>query len=313
MKKVIYSLGLFSLMLSLAGCTTEQNVASIKGAEPLKESQFYDMLKKEYGDTELQNYLVSETLKTEFKDVVTEEDIDSAFEEIVVQYGGTKELEEVIKRYGYKDLDSYKELISQNLMIEKLVEDSINLSEKEYEQYHKELVSFNVISVDTEKEAKEVLEKLGKKEKFADLVEEYSTDMNTLQGESGLVSIKDTSLYPEEVLKEVKNIKVGEYSKKAIYSEEQETYYIISPVLNMEEEGSVEESKSDIDEYVKLIKSQDNDYIQNQLSELLKKYDVKVLDETLKGALSGFNLEETDSSESGESSSEETENSESEK
>lgn len=311
MKKVLGSLALFGLLLGASGCSVDKPIANIDGVPAITQSEFYEKLKENYGEAELQSFLVNKVLEKEFGSKVTEEDIDKVYSEIVTQNGGEEALKEMVVTYGYTDLEDYKSQLVQNLYIEELVKASVDLSDEEYQEYFDNMLEFSLIKVSTESEAKEVLDKLAKKESFEDLAGEYSIETYTTEeGSAGYLDIRDDSYYPSEIAEVLVKLEDGKVHEDFVYVEDN-GYFILRTDKNFTlGKHELKDFKEDIKKYVIAIRGQDNDFIQESLGKLLKKHKVVVSDETLKGALSSFNLEDSDNESSSSDKKEESTSSE---
>lgn len=291
-KKLVGSLVLLSTVALLSGCVKDNKVASING-EPINQSELYKELKSEYGTATLQTMLVNKTLEKKFGDKVSDDEVDKAYKDIEKQYGGEKQLENVISMYGYNDLESYKKSIKQNLLVQAMVKDSIKLSDKEYQDYFDNMVDFDLIQLDDENKAKEIISKINKGEKFEDLAYENSLDTYTSSsgGKVGLTDLRNTDTYNPQLMEAVSKLKTGELSKEPIKTDY--GIFVVKVNKNLKQSGAkLEDYKEKIDEYVLNEKSQDSEYVHSLISKLLKEYNVEVVDEDLKDALKSFDLKD---------------------
>lgn len=291
-KKILSSVLLLSLVLIATGCSKDEEVASIKG-ESITQSQLYNELKAEYGFATLQTMLVNKTLEKEYGDKVSKDEIDKAYKEIENQYGGEKQLEEVVSMYGYNDLDAYKKAIKQNLLVEAMVKDKVALSDEDYKEYFDNMADFDLIQVEDESKAKELLAKIEKGEDFNELAYENSVDTYTSsnEGKVGLTDLRNEETYPKQLMETVSKMKDGEISKEPIKTDY--GVFIVKINTNLKtSDAKLDDYKKQIEEYVMTNKSQDSEFVQTELGKLLKEYKVTIADEDLKDALNSFNISE---------------------
>lgn len=291
-KKILSSMLLLSLALVATGCSKDEEVASIKG-ESITQSQLYNELKAEYGSATLQTMLVNKTLEKEYGDKVSKDEIDKAYKEIENQYGGEKQLEEVVSMYGYNDLDAYKKAIKQNLLVEAMVKDKVALSDEDYKEYFDNMADFDLIQVEDEAKAKELIAKIEKGEDFNELAYENSVDTYTSsnEGKVGLTDLRNEDTYPKQLMEAVSKMKDGEISKEPIKTDY--GVFIVKINTNLKtSDAKIDDYKKQIEEYVMTIKSQDSEFVQTELGKLLKEYKVVIADEDLKDALNSFNISE---------------------
>lgn len=291
-KKILSSVLLLSLALVATGCSKDEEVASIKG-ESITQSQLYNELKAEYGSATLQTMLVNKTLEKEYGDKVSKDEVDKAYKEIENQYGGEKQLEEVVSMYGYNDLDAYKKAIKQNLLVEAMVKDKVALSDEDYKEYFDNMADFDLIQVEDEAKAKELIAKIEKGEDFNELAYENSVDTYTSsnEGKVGLTDLRNEDTYPKQLMEAVSKMKDGEISKEPIKTDY--GVFIVKINTNLKtSDAKIDDYKKQIEEYVMTIKSQDSEFVQTELGKLLKEYKVVIADEDLKDALNSFNISE---------------------
>lgn len=286
MKKVLLSsLGLLSCLLLTTGCSKQ--VASIEN-EPITQTQFYNELKSEFGETTLQTLLINDVLERKYG-YITEEEVNKQYQEIENQYTNKKDLDKILSNMGYNSSDSYKKAIKQNLLIHAMVQKNLDLSEKDYQEYFSYMIDFDLIQLDTKETANIVIEKLENGTSFKQLVSEYSLDIasSTYGGNIGLIDSRDHSLYPNELLEKAITMKNSEISKKPI--ETDKGLYIVRMNNNLKYSNiPLDEFKKQIEDYVIEQKVQDSKYIQKQLTNLLNEFDVKIMDDDLSNALYSF-------------------------
>lgn len=135
-------------------------------------------------------------------DKEVDEEIDSIIEEY---YAGDKEQFQSFLEMQNISLDFLRGNIRRDLMMEKIIEDDLKISDQEAEEYFKENrdlfdipeeVKARHILVETKKEAQDVIARLEKGEDFAELAGELSQDPGS-KDEGG-----DLGFFPRKVMAE---------------------------------------------------------------------------------------------------------------
>src|SRR5699024_3581250 len=102
--------------------------------------ELYDEMIEQIGDHALESLIgekiVDQELEKEDKEV-SEEDLDKEIEKMAEQYGGEEAFEQVLASQG-QTLEGLEEGILFNLKVKALLEDEIEVSDEEIEEYFKE-------------------------------------------------------------------------------------------------------------------------------------------------------------------------------
>jgi len=133
---VLASLFWFNKNLFLAGTINGKVVTSL---------EFYSKLAKAHGDETFDSIVREALIKQEAKNkgvTISESDVDKKIEELEKQFGGKEGLDQALTQNN-TNLEDLKQQINIQLIVEKLLEDKLKVSEKEVDQYIKENKKFN--------------------------------------------------------------------------------------------------------------------------------------------------------------------------
>ncbi|WP_207671438.1 peptidylprolyl isomerase [Clostridium thermarum] len=172
---------------------TEDTIVGRVGEVAITKDELYDYMVQQNGEAALNSLIADKIIELEAKSqniTVTQEEIKKEVDEMIEENGGEEYFNQTLEYYGYT-MDEIKSNVQKNLMIKKLLEPTIEITEDEMKKYFEEnKESFNVeeqvnashIIVATEETAKEVKEKLNAGGDFAELAKEYSTDASASTG-----------------------------------------------------------------------------------------------------------------------------------
>lgn len=310
-KKKIFALVLV-LTLMLTGCgkvatlkNGEEVVAKMDGKK-ITANDLYDELKKQGGAVTLTNmidsFIVSKEIKTDDDAESYADSQLSSYKQSYKSYG--QDFGAALKSAGYSGEDEFKEELileyKKNVVTENYVKDE--LKDDEIEKYYDDNIYGDIearhilISPNTDddmsdeekeeaekkakKEAEDIIKKLDKGEKFADLAKEYSDDEGTAE-DGGKLTVTYGSVV-DEFWDGVNELKDGEYSKKPVKSEY--GYHIIYRI-KQDKKPSLKEVKDDV--IAKLVEekmSEDSTLQTKALVALRKKYNLEISDDGLKSS-----------------------------
>lgn len=249
--------------------------------ETISKEDLYDLLVEQNGQAALDSLIDQSIIKQEAekqKIVISEQTIDKEIEGLKQSYGSEEEFNTALATYG-TTLEKVKEDLAVSLMVEKLLEPEISITEEEIKTYfeeHKEefataeKVKASHILTASEEEAKKVKEKLDAGEDFATLAKEYSTDTATSEqgGDLGFFAKGDMIAEFEEV---AFSLEAGSISAsvKTEYG-----YHIIKAVEKQAaKEANYEDSKVEIKEL--LFQEEIQAKYTTWMEEQKEKYDIK--------------------------------------
>ncbi|TYR80839.1 foldase [Priestia megaterium] len=215
-KKILSFIAVAVIGVAIAVGTVQvknSNVAASVNGDEISKDELYEVLMAQGGADVLdslieQKVITKEAAKENIK--VTDKEINEELASLKASYGGEEAFDEALKSSGVK-LKEVKKDLETNIKARKLVEDTIEVTEKEMKTYFDEnkasfatpeQVKASHILVDDEKTAKEVKDKLDAGGDFGDLIEKYSTDTASKETEG------DLGYFSEEDM-------VAEFSKSA--------------------------------------------------------------------------------------------------
>ena len=281
----------------------EEVVAKLNG-KSITAEQLYDELKSQGGASVLTNmideYIVNKEVKTDDDAKSYADSQLNSYKQSYKSYG--QDFSAALKSAGYSGEDDFKEALiteyKKQVVTENYVKDE--LTDSEIEKYYDDNIFGDIearhilISPNTKddmsdeekeeaekkakKEAENIIKKLDKGEKFADLAKEYSDDEGTAS-KGGKLTVTYGSVV-DEFWKGCTELKDGEYSKEPVKSEY--GYHIIYRI-KQKEKPSLDKVKDDvIDDLTQEKISSDTTLQTKALVALRKKYDLDIADDELK-------------------------------
>lgn len=281
MKKMIISLTVAAGIMGLAACSNDnadssEVIVESKAGNITKE-ELYQSMKEKYGEQALQELLYQKVLAENYE--VTDKEVEEKVAELKEELGENFEL--VLQQNQLKDEEELKEVLKDQLLMEKAALKDVKVSEEEvkkrYEEYKPEIKASHIL-VEDEKTAQEVKKKLDEGAKFEDLAKEYSQDPGSAAqgGDLGFFG-------PGKMVPEFEEAAYGlEVNKISEPVKSQHGFHIIK-VTEKKEKGSYEEMKDELEYELKLAQL-DSNKIQEVLKAELEAANVEIKDKDLKGA-----------------------------
>jgi foldase protein PrsA len=281
MKKMIISLTVAAGVMGLAACSNDnadssEVIVESKAGNITKE-ELYQSMKEKYGEQALQELLYQKVLAENYE--VTDKEVEEKVAELKEELGENFEL--VLQQNQLKDEEELKEVLKDQLLMEKAALKDVKVSEEEvkkrYEEYKPEIKASHIL-VEDEKTAQEVKKKLDEGAKFEDLAKEYSQDPGSAAQGGDLGFFGPGKMVPEfeEAAYALEVNKISEPVKS------QHGFHIIK-VTEKKEKESYEKMKDKLEYELKLAQL-DSNKIQEVLKRELDAANVKIKDKDLKGA-----------------------------
>ena len=275
MKKTIFALTL-ATSIGLAACSNPGDEVIVSTANfEITQDEFYNEIKKLAGDQLLQQVVLEKILNDKYE--VTDEEIQAEFDAVAEQYGD--QFASALESSGLTE-ETFKQNIRFNLLQQK-AQDEVEISDEEIQAYYDQAkyeLNARHILVETEEEAKAIVEELKNGADFAQLAKEKSVDAGSgaQGGELGWFSVGTMVTEFNDAAYALELKTVSEPVKSDF------GYHIIEVKEKREVEGygTLEEKKEEIREQLKAQKA-DWTTIQEQLLEEAK---IEVKDEDLKNA-----------------------------
>ncbi|MGM9945244.1 MAG: peptidylprolyl isomerase [Lysinibacillus sp.] len=275
MKKTIFALTL-ATSIGLAACSNPGDEVIVSTANfEITQDEFYNEIKKIAGEPLLQQIVLEKILNDKYE--VTDEEVQTEFDAVAEQYGD--QFATALESSGFTE-ETFKQNIRLNLLQQK-AQDEIEISDEEIQAYYDQAkyeLNARHILVETEEEAKAIIEELKNGADFAELAKEKSVDTasGAQGGELGWFSVGQMVTEFNDAAYALELNTVSEPVKSDF------GYHIIEVKEKREVEGygTLEEKKEEIREQLKAQKA-DWATIQEQLLEEAK---IEVKDKDLKNA-----------------------------
>ena len=247
MKKKILLISLIALTMCGCGKVSKlsdgkEAVVSFKGLESISVDSLYDSMKDRYAVSILIDMIDKEILFKEYEDKMDDANTyaNDQVKQLKKSYESEEELLNAIQSYyGYESMKEFKEYIKLNYFRDLATDDyaKTQITDKEIENYYESDVvgdieaSHILITVDVKddateeekekaekkalKDAKQIIEKLNKGEKFEDLAKTYSKD-DSNKNEGGALGKFNKGDMVKEFETAAFELKVDEYTKEPV-------------------------------------------------------------------------------------------------
>ncbi|WP_431027899.1 peptidylprolyl isomerase [Lysinibacillus sp. LZ02] len=179
MKKTVFALTL-AASIGLAACSNPGDEVVVSTASgDITQDEFYAEIKKLAGAPLLEQVVVNKILNDKYK--VTDEDIQAEYDAIKEQYGDQFQM--ALASSGLTE-ETFKQNIRFQLLQEKAIEE-VKVTDEDIQAYYDQAkyeLNARHILVETEKEAKAIVEELKNGADFAEVAKEKSTDGSAAEG-----------------------------------------------------------------------------------------------------------------------------------
>ncbi|RKD33897.1 peptidylprolyl isomerase [Thermohalobacter berrensis] len=300
--KLLLPVIVFALIILLVGCNKdvdENTIAIVNGEKILKEdfdkdflmykrtvesrmdTEIWQQLEQEARDQILEKLIMEEIIVQKSKELglqVTEDEVDKEVENYIKLFNGKENFKKFLEENNI-DENYFRKRIKREMLVSKYRNqfvESLNITEEEAREYYdnntelyRDLrVRARHILVDTEDEAKEILNQLKNGADFAELAKEKSTGPSSVNG--GDLGYFTKGQYLPEFEKAAFALEPGEISDivKTQYG-----YHIIKVEDKIDKTYSFDEVKESVIEDIKEQKYQE------KLNELRENAEVKVFEE----------------------------------
>lgn len=282
MKKTIFALTV-AASIGLAACSNPgDEVVVSTSVGDITQEEFYNSMKDIAGDQLLQQVVVEQILNDKYK--VTDKEIEEELKGVKEQYG--ESYEAVLAQSNLTE-ETLKTNIRFTLLQEKALKD-VEVTDEEIEKYYNQAsqeLNARHILVEDEETAKEIKAKLDAGEDFAELAKEFSTDPGSGAKGGDLGWFTVGTMVPE-FNDAAYALEIDEISEP-VQSEHGFHIIQVTEKRDVKDYGKLEDKKEEIRESIAATKADWN----TKMAELIKEADVKVKDEELKDAFSGFKAE----------------------
>lgn len=284
-KKLALALASIAAVITLAGCSSDKTVVSMKGGK-ITESQFYKKMKKSTaGQSTLQTMIITQALEDQYGDKVSKKKVTKEFNKYKKNYG--KQLDTVLASNQMTKSD-LKDNIRTNFLTEAALRDlkkpTKKQLKKQWESYQPE-VKVQHILVEKKETAESIIKQLNDGADFNKLVKKYTTDKNTKSDNGKLPAFDNTGNLDSNFMTAAFKLKNGEYTKAPVKSSS--GYHVIKMIKNPGK-GEMKDHTKDLKDQLYTTWLSDPTTMQKILAKVIKKANVDIKDKDLSNILSAY-------------------------
>ncbi|BDR56405.1 peptidylprolyl isomerase [Xylocopilactobacillus apis] len=310
MQKKFLAGTILSVSLLLVGCSSgSKNVATMKG-KTITQDDYYTALKEsQSGKSTLQNLVLADALEQKYGSKVKQSDINKQYKKLEDQYGSS--LPSMLKQSGYTE-SSYKKVLRNGLLATQALKDKQPESSKKFKDALKDAwknyspkITVQLILVDTEKKAKDVLKEFEADpttKNFAKLAKKYSKDTSSKNNDGKTTPFdpksSSTGLDPNFVSAAGKLAKVGDYTKTPVKYGNGNGYFLIR-LVDKPGKGNLSDHEKELTDQIYNQWQRDTTVMNPIYGKVLKEVDAKVVDKDMKDVLSSFYQTQSNSNQQG--------------
>ena len=302
MKNKSFKLAAVTLLgvLTLAGCSSSKEVASMKGAK-ITEEDLYKELKKDKNTSGqvLTGMILNEITDKEYGSKVDQKEVDKQYNEMQEQNGGKKAFEDLLKQNGL-DVKTYKESMKTQLAYKEMLKAHVKITDEDLKQtwatYHPS-VDTQMIVLGSEEEANAALKEINDGKSFDEVAKAKSTQEATKK-DGGKVTFDSTyTTKPERVaipdtVKEaaykLEDGKTSEVIKATDMTTGADSFYIVKMVKNQKKGNDYKKFEKELKAITEEAKLADPMFQQEVIGKELEKANVKISDPDFKDILTPY-------------------------
>lgn len=272
MKKLLTALALTSLV-ALSACnggeadTDSHVIAEVEGVT-ITEKQLITELQEKYGEIAVASLIEKTIFEVRAQDLnITEAEITKELNDIRDAYNLADDaaFEQFLASQSIGTEDDFRNLINQQLIIQKVATEGIVVTEAEIQQEFdagKKLQASHILVEDMET-VQEIMDKLNKGGDFGDLAKEYSTDTGSGANGGSLGEFERGQMVPE-FEQAAFSLEVDEISEPV---QSQFGYHIIKVTARVPFEETLEEVKDELEEALSRRQARPLEEVQRELVE----------------------------------------------
>ncbi|RYL94504.1 peptidylprolyl isomerase [Sporolactobacillus sp. Y61] len=279
MKKLIIVLTAVLVLASLSACGNGEGSAAVVKTDSgnITKADFYNEMKKTYGDQVLQNLVFEKLLQDKYN--VSGKAVDKKYNEVVKSFPSEQQFEQALAQNNLKK-SQFKRQIKDSLMMTKAQQEGIKVSDKDLKDYFNknanQLVELKAshILVQDKKTADNLVKQLKGGADFAELAKKNTIDTATKNAGGELGWFKQSTMVPEFSNAAMK-LKVGQISSP-VYSKTDGGYHIIKLEGKRDDYNSLKSSAKEA--YLASKQKSQSEVMQK----LIKEANIKVEDKDFK-------------------------------
>ena len=302
MKKRSLKLAAVTLLgvLTLAGCSSSKDVATMKGAKITQEDFYKELTKdKQTSGGVLTGMILNKIVEKEYGSKVDSKEVDKLYNEQQEQYGGKKAFEDVLKQNGL-DVKTFKENIKSQLAMQEMYKAHLDIKEADLKEtwatYHPS-VDTQIIVLDSEEDAKKALKEINDGKSFDEVAKDKSLEQATKEDggkvtfdstyttKPEMVSIPDTV---KEAAYKLENGKVSEVITATDMTTGADAFYIVKMVKNQKKGNDYKKFEKELTKLTEETKMADPTFQQEVIGKELEKANVKIEDTEFKDILTPY-------------------------
>ncbi len=293
-----------------SGTSKDTDIVTMKG-NTVTVSEFYDYVKtNSSAQQSMLELVVRDVLEEKYGSKVSGDDVQKLYDEQTASLGSN--VETALSSYGYT-VESFKAVLRNGLLqdyaIEKAAKKELTdeVYQAAYDEYTPE-VTAQIIKLDEEAKAKEVLEKASADgADFTQLAKDNSTDTATKE-DGGKVTFDSTATeYPTEVKEAIFKLKDGEVGESVVEVVDAygtTSFYVVKLNEKKSKSEKWEDYKDILTDWIVEQKKSDSAFAQQVIANELTAANVKVKDSAFQSVFSQYITTSSSTSSSSSSSSE---------